>query len=436
MWTKFLAINILTQLLTSVLLWHHYSTKYKCICEILPISFQLAKTSGTLISINIAIVCIDSLRWLDRYLYIKLPFVSRHSYYIFNILFFSLVHISSHFYNYSRINNWNSGVTYTGYILLVLIYFCLLTLGLKSIKYDKFIISHIYLFVIFYILLFYHQSFCIVNKNCEMLLSVPILFVSITMYILNYIYNYIFSCYKIINVTNHSDNIIQIKLNLLPGICKGIDRNKGNVDCINSKKIWVCCPKISVFEWHPFILVNDSIFIKCRGNWTSKLHDTFEPHNINIKSHNNSVFPKLLVMRESKLFPSNILQLLENPSVIICGGIGLSTFISLLSVMFTKSINYNLPVIIVVKTCDDIKWCRDILIKLSSNSNVKISIYFTDTPFRYSLNFYCDVYYNRPDIPSLLENYYISSKFSKKINVFYSGPFKIKQYSKYNLYSL
>jgi hypothetical protein len=328
----------------------------------------------------------------------------------------SIIHIIAHSFNYIKLDLWNSGVTYTGFALIVVLGLLCFTVLIRT--YHRFIISHIYLFLMSFFLLFYHQSFCAVikNKQCEILLSIPILTTSITIYIINYVYNYIYY-YKPINITKFSDNIIQLTLPITP----------------NDKyyKIWICCPEISLFEWHPFSLVNDKVYIKLSGNWTSSF---FKLVGIEGNCVFPCVYPKLLLMRKSIIFPNNILQLLSIPSVFICSGIGLTTFIGLLNIVV---VDYTLNILVITKSLDDINWCLDIITNISKrNTNIFFTFAFTDTIFTVSFDFDCNIIYSRPDIHHFIENCYISNKFSRNLNVLYSGPnIPLPRSKKYNIFT-
>lgn len=447
--TKFLfVIYSIIQIPIFIAFWVYYSTNknFRCSCKKFKQTFPLAKTSAALISYNLSILILSTLKFIKKYIFVPIVFKYLHYTSLFYLYSWSVIHSIAHYINFQKLNNppyFSWGVGFTGHVLLLLLLlFFIFSLPIvRQQFFHKFIVFHHIFFISFITFLYLHQSFCFIKTDtlqCPLPFSWIWFTLPFLLYIIENIYKYIFCSVKLYNYIEHSHNIIELQLQYNQSTLLSSN--------ISGRTIWLCCTNISMFEWHPFAITSVnyssntfSIIIKNRGNWTNKL--------VNQLTYTYS--PNLLLygpfINISKRFLTN---LQHEHSIIITSGIGITSFISTFYTLLYTPIYSTLHIIVITKHPSDISWAFEIfhsLLRYKQN-NISLHFYFTKMlnpnsiqfPFHYSLG--------RPNLehelikPSLIHVF----NNNKKILIYHSGTnaisrklYKLTQkYPYYTFYNL
>lgn len=405
--------------------WLHYKTNndFRCVCKKFQESFPLAKSSAALISFNLSLLTLFSIKLFKRYVWVPSVFKVFHSFLSIFVLTWSAVHSVSHYINFSKLKNppyFNWGVGYTGIFLWILLIslFSVAANCIRTLYFHKFIYYHTVIFVLFVIFSFIHQSFCFIKTDSGKC-PIPISWIFVTppfiLLLAENAWKYIGqrSRISIRHVVKHN-NIIEIQLPLERSFA--------------GKTVWICCPQISYFEWHPFTVTNTdldiaSIHFKLRGNWTSKF-----AKSLGIEFDKGQVFPVIfpdvLVQGPFHCYPKNTLQSIQtSDSIIIANGIGITTFAYLLTqIQNLNVLSTSLNVLFIVKYPTELDWLMPTLQSLLSKfpAAVQLTISYTQVTEAYSSD---QISIGRPDIKKFFHSHYISTihQSNPKTNVYFSG---------------
>lgn len=303
-------------------------------------SFLISRSSALLININFMLLLLLINRNIVSFL---CHVCSINNYYhitIFSsIIFFSIIHIISHIFNYYYLTSNDNDIktllktptSITG-IFLIFLMIVIYIFSLKSLRtnvYELFLIMHYLLCTGICVCLLVHSLSCFFRTNSGTCLEssfwrfivIPtILLVGERMY-----REYIGNKYTVIvKVKKHSHD------------CTEIELYKPFFEFKPGQFILLNCPSISKFQWHPFTITSDSIeknriqlFIKERGEWTRSLSEllltnNFYKNNINLKVSLPYGCSYNIISRYRTV-------------LLIAGGIGITSFISIL-----KSLPYNI----------------------------------------------------------------------------------------------
>jgi len=271
-------------------------------------------------------------------------FENHVSYHIFigNMMIISTIgHTISHIlYN----KNMMDSIHITGYILSFLFSMITFTYLLKKYNYKIFKLGH----MVYYIFLL----LCILHvKKYWYFFSTPLL-----VFIIESTLNYNkLQISKIINVKiieNISNDEIRENISIQNDL--KIKNNKRKevsnpvlyislprkIDSVPGSFYYICIPKLSIFEWHPFSIsvssfVDQLVFlIEVKGDWTSGLYDLTKTGIINDKIEDISV----LVMGPFYTSSTKMLKTDVKEKIAICTGIGITPFLSIIG---TKIDSYN-----------------------------------------------------------------------------------------------
>jgi hypothetical protein len=315
-----------------------------------------------------------------------------------------------------------SGVGITGNLLIIFLSAILLSTYIYKYISNKsyFYIIHNISTILFIITICFHGTFCTIKynvKTCPDLQSWKWLLSGLIIILIEKIYKYLFTfkSYSIIKLSNH---LYEINLKLSQKYC--------------GKLIFINSPVINKFEWHPFIISsynknnsNVSIHIKNNGDWTNKF--------INILNYNdlNQIPVNIKIDGPYYHLPKNFhIKLLNEPSVLITSGIGITTFSYTLQKISNETNFFKLYVIIILKSPNDISWFISTLKLLLEKNNVYIFFYFTDISIKNNLSsqtntiFPFNFNYGRPNFHNILDSIFISNLFNKSnffINIYFSG---------------
>lgn len=418
-------------------LWIYYlkNPLFKCPCKKYQQGFPIAKSSAYLININIFIMLtsISISKIVKRFIYIPNHIITKiHLYIGFSLFFWSFIHIVAHYINFINNNiNLMSGAGLTGNILFLCLVFIFISTKFQ-LNISYFYILHNISTIIFLIITIFHGSFCTIKyniKTCPQQQSWIWILSGIILIIINLFYKYFLNTNKgyIIKI---SDNLYRLNLKLSEKSC--------------GKIIWINNPFQNVFEWHPFTisLYNKytsevSIYIKSRGDWTTKFIENCTSYNIETKLNVKIDGPYYNL-------PKNFyFKLLNEPTLLITSGIGITTFSYYLQqIALTPHKIFKLYLIIILKNPNEISWLLPILQLLCKKDNFYILFYFTeinDNSILYNFPLNLKYINGRPNFTNILDDIYLTNLFNTQdsfINIFFSGNYKIykelKQLTKNN----
>lgn len=388
---------------------------YMCPCLKFQQLFPIAKASAMLININLFMMLMNSIKLWRKFIYISY-FVLQllHNYFAISFIFWSLIHSVAHYINFTKANDlvqlldWGPGLTGNLLILFIL----LLTITslqkrIKNINYSLYVSLHYITIGIILILTIIHGNFCITEQNICPTSTTWMWFIlpcSILLYE---------NCYKYISggkgispvrVIYHNQNLVEIQFPLNNNYC--------------GKTIWINCPSINLFEWHPFTITTwnyyydtCSIHIKIRGDWTLKLFNKLQ----------NTKSVKFLIDGPYYCIEKDFINTItKNPTLLVSSGIGLTNFAYPLKQLSQniKMIQSKITLIIIIKSSKEVEWLLYTL--LSLKNHIHFLFYFTEIsdvsfPFEYKLG--------RPQFDNILDYLILQNRFIKanKIKVYYSG---------------
>jgi len=213
--------------------------------------------------------------------------------------------------------------------------------------------------------------------------------------------------------------------------------------------IFINCPHIARFEWHPFTLTSCpeeaglSVHIKSSGTWTSELHKLCDPQV--------EVYPTLHI---DGPFGAPSDQMLKFKRVVlIAAGIGATAFISFLksiaSQLSSQEKASNKPRRVhffwICREQSNFSWFSNNLRAIESNpathDSIEITTFFTSTHGRHDLrsmllwfginegNFgdmisglHSKSYWGRPDFNAIFDHINVLYNNKKNVGVFFCGP--------------
>jgi predicted ferric reductase len=223
-------------------------------------------------------------------------------------------------------------------------------------------------------------------------------------------------------VIKHPGNVVEIKVELSEPFA--------------GKIAWICCPSVSVFEWHPFTFTaydpsrgTCSFHVKTRGDWTASF-----TKRLGVDTHKDIVyptdFPRLLIDGPYHDLPSAFANLISRkPCLLISSGVGLTKFMYALSQMQNMLSNGGIAappthLVIIVKKPQDIMWAIPFMQTLK---DVTVHMFFTDPTVRSIENFPFVYTLGRPDFNHIFHNAYMYTVLGKndKIKVYFSGKTRV-----------
>lgn len=384
-------------------LWYYYWSNL--------ILFSIAKTSSILINLNLFCVLMSNIKLWRKFTYISHSLLLLyHNYFASSFIIWSFIHSTAHYLNIIRTNTFIElleNVGLTGNIMIILILLLIIT-SLQSFKnnnYSIYKLLHVTLISLISITLIIHGLFCFNNKLCLKPSTWIWLILPFLIILYETIYKYTFKINPIRTIY-HNQNLLELQLPLNETYC--------------GKTIWINCPSINIFEWHPFTVTkwntyydSCSIHIKIRGDWTFKLLNKLQ----NTKCQDL----KILVDGPYYCIEKKIINtIIDNATLLVATGIGLTNFTYYLKQLAKnpKVIRSKITMIIIVKSSKEIEWLLNTLISLKDN--IQFIFYFTEIsdasfPFEYHLG--------RPHFNNILDYLLLQNRFIKanKIKIYYSG---------------
>ena len=213
----------------------------------------------------------------------NIPF---HKLVAYSIVFFSWLHTIAHWNNFAQLAtknhlgfkgfitiNFATGPGWSGYIMLTLLMLIMITSieKAKNANYERFWYTH-HLFTLFFVFWSIHGAFCMIKTDAAPFCSGTGAFWEFWMYggfvyLLERLMREIRGRHKtfISKAIQHPSNVLEIQI------------KKENTRSRAGQYIFLCCPEISIWQYHPFTLTSApeedylSVHIRCKGDFSTAL---------------------------------------------------------------------------------------------------------------------------------------------------------------------
>ncbi|KAJ1651742.1 hypothetical protein IWQ61_007769 [Dispira simplex] len=286
---SFLLLWLVLQILVFVLgiINYQYIATYSKARSQLGWSLVIARASALVIHVDVALILFPVCRTFVSLLRSTplarvIPFdqnISFHKLCGYCILLFSIVHTIAHYINYVKLANaggpsfWYlsfvSGPGLTGHIMLLSLLLMVITSQsvIRNRRFEVFWYTH-HLFIVFFGGFTIHGGFCLVKpdsgKCANMATFWKYWIASGVFYTVERVFRDIRSRRKtvITKVVQHPSNTVEIQI------------RKDFWHAKAGQYIFLCCPEISLHQWHPFTLTSApeekflSIHMRTVGDWT------------------------------------------------------------------------------------------------------------------------------------------------------------------------
>ncbi|EGF78576.1 hypothetical protein BATDEDRAFT_20394 [Batrachochytrium dendrobatidis JAM81] len=208
--------------------------------------------------------------------------ITFHIWIAYSIAFWTFVHVIAHYFNYNNVRialgvsaeylSLVSGPGLTGQVISVS-FFLIFTSAMEAVRrkyFEIFWFTH-HLFLVFFGALLMHGSFCFIKGDSgDPCRGGPMFWKfwvgSAAFYLIERLWREISGRRKtyIFKVVQHPSKVVEVQ----------IKKNGWKMQA--GQYIFICCPEIGLFEWHPFTLTSSpheeflSIHIRVVGDWTEK----------------------------------------------------------------------------------------------------------------------------------------------------------------------
>lgn len=303
----------------------------------------VARICGAILKLNSALILVPVLRNILTYLrkiqflHAFIPFdknIAWHRHIGWTLLIFGVGHAGAHYLNYNTTGTawqlgWGSLAGATGHIISMLMMFMYATAwrDVRRRWYNQFWFTH-HLFIIYFALMLAHAP-----KFWPYFLGPGVLY---TLERLLREFRGRKMATKVSAIKLHPSNVIEVRM------------KKKRFKYMPGQYLFLACPQISSFEWHPFTITSApeeefvSVHIRCVGDWTNAFAKVLSPENAERR--------KSLAVDKALDAKGNALVKLDGPFgaasedvfrfrvvILVGGGIGVTPFASIL-----KSIRFRL----------------------------------------------------------------------------------------------
>jgi len=321
-----------------------------------------------------------------------------------SLLFFSLVHTFAHYVNLYELSQskladqsyaWYmflSGPGWTGHVMIVVLILMVATAldKPKSKNFERFWYTH-HLFLFFFGCWTIHGAYCMVRPNAAPFCNNIAVFWkywtwSGFCYASERIFREIRARHKtyISKVVLHPSKVVEVQI------------KKEHCSPKAGQYIFLCCPEVSLFQYHPFTLTSApeedfiSVHIRMVGNWTQSFArqlgcDLDSKNPAKDSTPVRTVLPRVMV---DGPFGSASEDVFDFEAVMLFGaGIGVTPFASILKSIWyrtnTPGGHSRLRKVYFFWTCrakDDFEWFQSLLASIEAQDNknfIEIHVYLT-----------------------------------------------------------
>ncbi|KAF9346928.1 hypothetical protein BGX26_001543 [Mortierella sp. AD094] len=270
---------------------YFYSDNFEKVRSIVGVTLPIARGSALVLHVDAGVILLPVCRTLISWLRSTplnriVPFdkaVTFHKAIAWSIVFFTLLHTFAHYINFYKLaqtgnyNFWNlmfvSGPGLTGHIMLVVLLVMVVT-ALPSVRMKKFEIFWYWhhLFLVFFFFFSFHGAFCLLTPDrppyCKDISSFWKYWVSS---------GFIYLCERIAREWRAQQKTVISRVILHPSKVVEIQIKKDNCHALAGQYIFLCCPEVSLWQWHPFTLTSApeedyiSVHMRVVGDFTKEL---------------------------------------------------------------------------------------------------------------------------------------------------------------------
>ncbi|KAG0265515.1 hypothetical protein DFQ27_000594 [Actinomortierella ambigua] len=205
-----------------------------------------------------------------------------HKVIAWSIVFFSMVHTVAHYANYYHLEKASesggktaqqmaflTGTGFTGH-MLVLILFLMISSSVERVRrkaFETFWYAH-HLFILFFITLMSHGAFCFIRAD-----DPPYCKASSYKFVSASLFFYIVE--RVLREVRARKPTSIHKIVLHPSKVVEVQMQKRDFKCKAGQYVFLNCPDISLYEWHPFTITSApeedyvSVHIRIVGDWTT-----------------------------------------------------------------------------------------------------------------------------------------------------------------------
>ncbi|KAJ9049268.1 hypothetical protein DSO57_1026499 [Entomophthora muscae] len=267
---------------------YKYNGEFSTVRKALGMSFLMARGTSLPIEINTAVILLPMCRSIISLLRSTplshvIPFDKNKTFHkltAWTILFFSLVHTIAHFVNFYKLQflpngrSWffytfATGPGLTGVLMLV----ALLAISATSItsvrrkNFELFWYTH-HLFALYFMMYSIHGGFCLIKRDHPPYCAGASFWKYWTLSGILYLYE------RVMREWRGSQNTSITRVVLHPSRVVEVQFKKDGFKMRAGQYIFLCCPDVSLHQWHPFTLTSapeddyGSVHIRMAGDFT------------------------------------------------------------------------------------------------------------------------------------------------------------------------
>jgi NADPH oxidase len=332
--------------------------------------------------------------------------IAFHKVIAWTILFFALLHAFAHVFNHITLarvmpedGNWavqwfTSGPGYTGNIMLIAL-IAIVATAVKKVRrrnFEMFWYTH-HLFIIFFGFWSFHGAFCLIQPDREPKCANAATFWKY--WIANGV---LYLAERILREWRGRESTIITKVVMHPSNVVEVQIKKPTCRTKAGQYIFLCCPEVSLWQWHPFTLTSApeedfiSVHIRVVGDFTrefaSKLGCDVNSKNPKSSSPNgdiNRLLPRLMIDGPFGSASEDVFK--YEVAMLFGAGIGVTPFASILKSIWYR-MNYptqstKLTKVYFFWICRDyqaFEWFQDLLKAIEEEDveqYIEIHIYLT-----------------------------------------------------------
>ncbi|CAO3573655.1 unnamed protein product [Mortierella alpina] len=334
--------------------------------------------------------------------------VTFHKAIAWSIVFFSFLHTFAHYYNFYKLaqadpvkhNFWHlmfvSGPGWTGHIMLIVLVVIAAT-ALPSVrvkKFETFWYWH-HLFLVFFFFFSFHGAFCLLTPDrppyCKDISSFWKYWVAS---------GFIYLVERVAREWRAKQKTVISRVILHPSKVVEIQIKKDNCQALAGQYIFLCCPEVSLWQWHPFTLTSApeedyiSIHMRVVGDFTKELSKKLGcdaegvsewEENLGDRNGLVTVLPRIMIDGPFGAASEDVFK--YEVTVLVGAGIGVTPFASVLKSIWYR-VNYptkatKLHKVYFFWICRDkesFEWFQSLLLALESqdlNQFIEIHTFLT-----------------------------------------------------------
>ncbi|KAG0262936.1 hypothetical protein BG011_009532 [Mortierella polycephala] len=393
-----------------------YSDNFEKARSIVGITLPIARGSAMVIHVDSGVILLPVCRTLVSWLRSTplnriVPFdkaVTFHKAIAWSIVFFSLLHTFAHWVNFYRLskadpvkyNFWHlmfvSGPGWTGHVMLVVLLVIAGT-ALPSVrmkKFETFWYWH-HLFLVFFFFFSFHGAFCLLTPDrppyCKDIASFWKYWVAS---------GFIYLMERVAREWRAKQKTVISRVILHPSKVVEIQIKKDNCHALAGQYIFLCCPEVSLWQWHPFTLTSApeedyiSVHMRVVGDFTKELSKKLGcdaegvsewEENLGDRNGLVTVLPRIMIDGPFGAASEDVFK--YEVTVLVGAGIGVTPFASVLKSIWYR-VNYptkatKLHKVYFFWICRDkesFEWFQSLLLALESqdlNQFIEIHTFLT-----------------------------------------------------------